>query len=194
MLKILKPAIVLFLTCAIVTGLLAVTYSATKDTIRQREEETQIAARERVLAEAVEFEIMDLDMHAYDPEITSIYIGRDSLGGIAGAVISLEPRGYANKILMSVGIRKDGTVEGVEIIDHEETPGLGAKITEVWFTTQFSMVLSDEEFSVIKTLPEEKTQIQAISGATISSRAVVSGVNKAKSVLIDVFEKAGDIN
>lgn len=194
MLKILKPAIVLFLACVIVTGLLAVTYSATKDVIALREEETQREARERVLGGAAEFEMMDEDMLPDEPEIISVHIGKDTNGAVVGAVISLGPKGYANKVIMSVGIRIDGMVEGVMIIDHEETPGLGAKITEDWFISQFSMIKSDNGFTVVKTVPETDTQIQAISGATISSRAVTEGVNKARHLSTDIFMKAGDLN
>ena len=194
MLKMIKPAFVLFLTCLIVTGLLALTYSATKDTIEELEDKTQQDARECVLAEAAVFEEADSELFAAEPIVTNVYIGKDSSQKIVGAVVSVEPKGYGNKIKISVGIKIDGTIEAIEIVEHEETPGLGAKILEEPFISQFDDLDVDENIVVVKTGRKNKNEIEAISGATISSKAVTDGVNIAKKISIEILNKAGDGN
>jgi len=194
MLKMIKPAFVLFLTCLIVTGLLALTYSATKDKIDELEEKTQQDARECVLAKAAVFDEVDNELFSSEPMVASVYIGKDAAQKIVGTVVSVVPKGYGNKIKISVGVKTDGTIEAIEIVEHEETPGLGAKIIEEPFLSQFKVLDTDKELVVVKTDSKNINEIESISGATISSKAVTDGVNIAKKISIDILEKAGDQN
>jgi electron transport complex protein RnfG len=97
---------------------------------------------------------------------------REVLGGEEGITVSVSPQGYSGPIDMLVGINRQGKVKGVKILNHRETPGLGANIVKPDFLKQF------EEKSQ-KDPIEPKEDIDAISGATISSRAVCSGVRLA---------------
>ena len=90
----------------------------------------------------------------------------------------MTPKGYAGLITTVVGINNEGRVMDIKILSHSETPGLGAKAVEPAFAGQFKEKLAPQ-LSVTKTPPESDSQIQAISGATITSSAVVNGVNTA---------------
>lgn len=88
------------------------------------------------------------------------------------------PRPYSGLIKMMIGINKSGTVNGVQIIEQSETPGLGAKIAEPSFVNQFvGVTLEKGNLKVKKDDPSG--MIDGISGATISSRAVTAMVKKA---------------
>lgn len=109
-----------------------------------------------------------------------IYAAKKS-GEIIGYCVSVESSGFGGKISMIVGINTDKSVAGVRIISHSETAGLGAKAAEPTFTDSF--MGASFPLSVTKTTPENNTQITAISGATITSNAVVTGVNSALEIL-----------
>jgi Na+-translocating ferredoxin:NAD+ oxidoreductase subunit G len=192
--KIIKPALVLFLTCFIVTGLLALTYSSTKDIISGREQEKLKLARERVLESADSFDAVNSDWYGSVPSITGAYIGKDPGGAIVGAVINIESSGYTDKIKITAGIAADGTIEAVEITEQTETPGLGAKIADSGFLSQFSFLFSKQELVVIKILKTKDNEIEAVSGATISSKAATAAVNIAKKTAMEILSKAGEDN
>lgn len=95
-------------------------------------------------------------------------------GNEIGTVIPRSVYGYSGWINMLVGFYRDGKISNVRIISHKETPGLGAKIVRHDFLTQFSGKTIDE----IK-LKKDGGKIDAITGATISSRAVIKGIESA---------------
>lgn len=75
------------------------------------------------------------------------------------------------------GISVDGDITGVVLLDHEETPGLGANAEKDSFTDQYQQ--SATELEVVKTEPVSDGEILAITGATITSTAVTNAVNSA---------------
>ena len=79
-------------------------------------------------------------------------------------------------ISFSVGVQNDGTLNGYSITSISETPGLGVLVQEEPFYSQFEGK-TEETYSVVKTAPAAENEIQAVTGATISSRAVTNGVN-----------------
>jgi electron transport complex protein RnfG len=107
------------------------------------------------------------------------YRGRkeDRLTGVAFRVTS--PEGYGGTIEMMVGVLPDGTIHGVEVLSHLETPGLGAKIDEAKFKERFeSRSLSNTTWAVKK----DTGDIDGITGATISSRAVIQALKEGLEV------------
>ena len=146
------------------------------------------------MEEATVFEKVENDLFSSEPIVANVYLGKDSAQKIVGTVVSVEPKGYGNKIKITVGIKTDGTIEAIEIVEHEETPGLGAKIIEEPFLSQFDDLGTDKELIVVKTDSKNGYEIEAISGATISSKAVTDGVNIAKKISIEILEKVGDQN
>ncbi len=103
------------------------------------------------------------------------YRGRksDRLIGLAFKVTS--PEGYGGDIEVMVGVLPNGTVYGVEVLSHLETPGLGAKIREAKFKDRFkNRNLSNTKWAVKK----DAGDIDGITGATISSRAVTKAIKE----------------
>jgi len=103
----------------------------------------------------------------------TFYRGRmgEDLAGIAFQTTA--PDGYSGNIDIMVGIDPQGTVTGIEILTHAETPGLGSKITEGWFKEQFKgKALENADWRVKK----DGGEFDQITGATISPRAVVKAV------------------
>ncbi|MDD5593972.1 MAG: FMN-binding protein [Candidatus Margulisbacteria bacterium] len=90
----------------------------------------------------------------------------------AGRAINISIRGYSGDIEMLVGVGPSGEVTGVKIVSQHETPGLGANIVKPAFLSQFTGKTAKDPI-------EPKKDIDAITGATISSRAVCVGVKNA---------------
>jgi electron transport complex protein RnfG len=105
----------------------------------------------------------------------TFYRGRQQseLAGVAFKVVA--PDGYSGNIEIMVGITPEGTVTGIEILTHAETPGLGSKIVEPWFKALFpGKNLDNADWRVKK----DGGVFDQITGATISPRAVVGAVRQ----------------
>ena len=107
------------------------------------------------------------------PAITGVYEAVKD-GAVVGYCVEVVPSGFGGGITMIVGINADGTVAGAKVNGHAETPGLGAKAQSDWID-QYAGVAADGSLAVTK----DGGTIQAITGATITSRAVTLGVNTA---------------
>lgn len=178
---ILKLAAILFAISFICTLLLVLCNALTEDRIAKLQLEAENAAKIEVLPGAVEFETADA------PDIAESYIGKDAGGNTIGYCFKAEPAGFGGAITMMVGITKDGAVSGVKITSLAETPGLGAKATDAGWISQFAG--KNGEISVVKTGSTKDNEINAISGATITSKAVASGVNSALKAADTLIEK-----
>ncbi|NJD02672.1 MAG: RnfABCDGE type electron transport complex subunit G [Ruminiclostridium sp.] len=178
-----KPALVLFVICLIVGAAMAFTNFATAGRIEQRITEDSENARKAVLPDADGFVKMNLDKikavsgnSGYDT-IKEAYAAKKG-DSVIGYVFLAKPAGYAGEINIMIGIDGRGHVSGVEIGDNKETPGLGSKAKDKKFKGQFS----DKKYdiiNVVKRKAEKGDEVQAISGATITSKAVSIGVQQA---------------
>jgi len=105
--------------------------------------------------------------YTFEDEIYSVYSGDDTVGHAFIAI----GKGYGGNINILVGLEDEQTIKGIIVVSHTETPGLGSLITEDFFTDQFTSVTIDD-----MALRRDGGQIDAITGATISSRAVAEAV------------------
>jgi electron transport complex protein RnfG len=177
LLKTIKPAIILFIICGITTAALAFANLQTVDKIAEVMEQAQVNARKQVLPNADSFkEINDLDKIIENkPELKTIinayyaYQGNEIIG-ISCLVVS---KGYGGDIKIIVGIDKDGYLQGVNIVEHNETPGLGTKADEDPFKSQFKDIDILNGINLIKGTKNNDNDVVAITGATITSKAVV---------------------
>ena len=129
----------------------------------------------QTLPEASDFEAVEC------PQGQSVIkeVNRGSANGeTVGYNITVTPKGYGGLIEMVVGISDEGRLTDIKILSHTETPGLGAKAADPAFSGQFHEKIV-EKIVVTTTPPAADNEIQAISGATITSEAVASGVNAA---------------
>ena len=120
-----------------------------------------------------------------------IYKGLDSSGNLVGYAFTGEGGGYQGKIKIIVGVDPElKEIKGIEILESVETPGLGAKISSNWFKNQFKGLKTLPYIELIKEKKlKESNQIQAITGATISSKAIVEIINKTLKEVREKLEK-----
>ena len=180
--SILKLGLNLFVICAIAAGLLAGTNQITEPIIAQRNEQANNEARQAVLPDASDFKLLEESQYkaGSDIEVVEVYEGLNG-SDVAGYTIKVLPSGYGGSIELMVGITSEGVISGVNIGNMTETPGLGAKAQEEAFYGQYAGKPAGE-LSVVKSGTAGETEIQAISGATITSTAVTNGVNAAVEV------------
>lgn len=169
--KILKLTVILFIVCAIVAGVLGVVNEFTKDRIAEQNRLKTEKAYAAVLV-ADSYEAVDFDAAAW-PTIDSI-----SKAGDAGHVVETTFSGAQGSITMAVGVDTDLKITGISIIKHAETAGLGAVAAStndkgVAFRSQF--VGEDANVAITKA----GGNINAITGATITSRAVAQAAANA---------------
>lgn len=170
--EILIPAVALLLICFVATTMLALTNGITAGRIADIAAEKEIASRKVVLPAAVDFE----EQRSYDP--LKYFFGFDKDGNEVGIVFTVSGKGYGGDVTVMVGVGNDGKVTGIEILSHNETPGLGANSTKPEFKNRF--VGKGGVLAVNKT-SNEGQNVQAITAATITSKAVTNAVNEALS-------------
>ncbi len=175
---ILKLGVTLFAICAVAALVLGVTNNITAPVIEERNIQASNEARKTVLSEADEFKELD-GMNS--DIVLEVYEGIKD-GQVIGYTIKTSSKGYGGAIELMVGISKDGKITGVEIGNHSETPGLGSKATEPMFKNQYVDKDVSNSLLVVKGSANNDNEISAISGATITSNGVTSGVNAAMKI------------
>ncbi len=93
--------------------------------------------------------------------------------------MKVNTKGFHGEIDLVIAISNEDKITGIKVLSHNETPGLGAKITEDKFTQRFKDKSTNNYLEVVKVTPNKDTEVEAISGATTSSRASVNAVNEA---------------
>ncbi|MDO5116709.1 MAG: RnfABCDGE type electron transport complex subunit G [Synergistaceae bacterium] len=173
--KIVKLGLILFAITAVTGLILGAVHTMTLEPIREAQAREKNEALASTLPGAQNFRQLEIDGEGGG--ISEVYEGEGG-GSVIGYNFTVTPKGYGGLITLVVGVNNDGRVMDIKILNHSETPGLGAKAGEPAFAGQFREKLADE-LAVTKTPPESENQIQAISGATITSTAVTDGVNAA---------------
>lgn len=174
--EIIRMVVTLFAISVICSAILGVVNAVTKDKIAEIEAETQAAAMREVLPEAASFEdITDRLSESFQAEnaVSGIYEATAADGSAVGYAVMAAPRGFGGEIVMIVGVSPEGTVTGVVITEMSETAGLGAKASDPAFLSQYAG--KNGSLSVVKGAAGDN-QISAITGATVTSRAVTTGV------------------
>lgn len=174
-------SLVLLVISAVVALLLAFTNSVTKDKIAENTLNEQNAAKQEVLEKASHF--ADVEFEDETGIVRSVYQGENQNGEFVGWCVNVTPSGYGGELDIMVGINPDKTISGMKVVSHSETAGLGAKASEPDFSSQFSGKKTDAPLDVIKSGTPKENEIVAISGATITSNAVKTGVNAAVSAV-----------
>ncbi len=160
----------LTLTAMLTGGLLSVVYSLTQEPIEVSKKMNETKSLRAVLPP---FDNMK-DTVINDTKVTIAY--KDSK--IAGYAVASDASGYGGIFKIVVGYDKDGVINDYAILEHQETPGLGAKMI-TWFKDSLPGRSSSEQLSVSK----DGGNVDAITAATITSRAFLEAVNKANQTL-----------
>ena len=186
-----KDAVILCAITLVAGACLGGVYEMTKAPIDAANLAAKEAAYRTVFPDAASFDAGDLadKIPAANEEIAGLGYGKvsvdeavtanDASGAAAGYVVTATSNdGFGGAITVSVGIQSDGTVNGIEFLTLDETVGLGMNAQKPEWKGQFAGKKADV-FSVTKDGASSDDQINAISGATITSRAVTNAVNAA---------------
>lgn len=175
------------LVITLIAGLLlGAVYEVTKEPIAKEQQKAKEEAYKAVFAEADSFEEMELDENVLtditdkqglDATVEEIMTVLDKSGNPAGYVLTVtDHEGYGGDVQFAMGVKTDGTVNGISFLSLSETAGLGMKANEDTFKKQFAG-RNVEKFSYTKNGSTSDEEIDALSGATITTNAVVNGVN-----------------
>ncbi|MGI6575866.1 MAG: RnfABCDGE type electron transport complex subunit G [bacterium] len=175
--EIVRLGFILMIISALAGAALSVTYATTRPLIEEQQARALEANLRALLPDADRFEAQDEEAGK------GFYLGYKGEEKV-GIVALFTQGGYGGDIRMMVGVNMDGTITGLRIMEHGETPGLGAKIDEDWFKEQFKDKSTSDPFTIGE-------DIEAITGATISSRSVTGGIKMIVSEIEKTFLTAG---
>ena len=167
--EVVKPAITLCAICLVITLLLAATNLLTRNKIAEINKQTESASRQTVLPGATSFE---------DSADASYAIGKKG-NEVLGYVFTTKTKSYGGDMSVMTGIGKDGRITGVTILSINDTPGLGLNAQNDSFRNQYKQAAPEKGFEIIKSGNVKDGQIEAMTGATITSKAVTTCVNDA---------------
>jgi electron transport complex protein RnfG len=159
--EMLRYGFILAVICIVAGGLLAGVNVLTKTRIVAQAQTEEDSSLKEVFPEAAHFEAVK------SGEEIIYYKAHDKDKRLLGAAFRASGKGYSSTIETMVGMLKDGTIKAIKILSQNETPGLGARVAEDSFTSRFS-----------NRGLQNLNEVEAITGATISSRAVIDSVKK----------------
>lgn len=186
----LKFAATLAIICLAASGLLSVVFNITQPKILAQKLQEERSSLKEVFEDAKDFQAVE------EGGETLYYKALDKDGRVLGFAFKAAKKGYSSDIVTMVGVKPDGVISRIKILSQNETPGLGTRITEVvqketlwdivlkkvtlgqpprpWFQAQFDG----------KPSADLKSSVQAITGATISSAAVIDSIQeKAQEIM-----------
>ena len=171
----LKTGLFLFIVSAVSGLLLAFSESVTGPIISKNQLKTETEAQNTILPSKSfsEFTVIESD------KTISFKVGFDESNKVTGAVFKVAPKGFGGPINTLVGINAEGKVTGYKILSLSETPGLGSKLTSDSFNEKLKTLLAinpNPRFKVKK----DQGDVDAITAATISSRAFCLGLTEAQ--------------
>lgn len=169
----LRPVVVLVAICAIAGTLLGAVHQLTAPVIAAAEERRAQETYAALMPSASSFEAVPCEAEGC---VAALY-ARDEAGERLGIVVVAEAKGYGGNVPLAVAFDESGSVVNVTVMPNDETPGLGSKISNESYIGQYVGLAAD---------PTSDTEIDLISGATISSRAALTAFNRAVEVYKEV--------
>ncbi len=183
-LSILNISFRLFIVCTIIAALVASVNFVTKDRIAAYELEQVTKALDDVFEKVVDApEYNEIDTQ-FTGSVTGLYEVTGNSETIGYGVLC-EPQGFKDVIQLLVAFDNDNAIMAVRVISHSETPGFGDRVkNEDWFAEQFAGKQNAVSLG--------GDGVNALSGATVSSKAVTKGVNEAIATLKKLYSSAAD--
>ena len=163
--KIFKPIVVLVIICIVITGALAATNSVTAPIIDEATRVAQQKARTELLPEAEDFEpVTGVEVE----NVSDIYASTNDVG----VIITSSAKGYGGDVVVMTAFNPDGTIKQIKVTEQAETKGIGSKVAgdSSYWTRYEGLEAKPLELGV---------DVDALSGATISSKALNAAVNSA---------------
>jgi len=182
--NVLNIGLRLTLIAILAAAALGFTNFITKGPIAEQKQVAKEQAMAQVLPEADTFEFVEVSDEWSDRivEASAGYAG-DTLVGYA---VTASQKGFGGPVNVMVGIGVDGAFTGASLLSHNETPGLGAEAAKPAFIDQYKGKTAP--LTVVKSGSPGETEIQAITGATITSRAVTGAINNAAEFAASLTE------
>lgn len=183
---IVKNTVIITLITLISGCLLGLVYEVTKEPIAVQNELAKQQAYQAVFADADTFETIESleniqsemgNIGHLAETVNDMVEAKDSTGALLGYVVTVtSSEGYGGDIQIAMGVQLDGTINGISILSISETPGLGMNADSDEFKGQFAGK-NVANFEVTKKGASTEQEINAISGATFTSKAVTNAVN-----------------
>lgn len=205
--QMIRESVILFIITLAAGLLLGSVYAITKNPIAQAQEDKKQSAYQSVFSDAVQFTELDegnpedavqvLQEAGFEKDtIQEVKLAEDAAGTALGYVMTIRStEGYGGEFEIALGIRMDGTVNQIAFLSLSETIGLGMEAKKPAFYEQFSNRRVDA-FAYSKSGAATENEIDAISGATITTNAVTNAVNAgicyAKSLGLSDTQQGGD--
>lgn len=177
-----RMVLTLLLITSVCAFILAYVNENTSGIIKAREQKKLDDSMKEVMADADSFELTDF---APGKPVSAFYLAK-AQGKLAGYCVSVAPNGFGGAVKLMVGVDLQGKVGKIMIVGMSETPGLGTKAKNPDFLAQY-----EGKSAGIEVNGKSDNHIDAITGATVTSRAVTSGVNAALSAVADYQAKGG---
>lgn len=185
--KIIKDTAVLLVITLVAGFLLGLVYDITLEPIAHQEELANAKACQEVFSDATDFTDVQTDLDTLNQNlkengldyvtVDAVMEASDDSGQMLGYVLTVtDSEGYGGDIQLFMGVRMDGTLNGISILSISETAGLGMNADTDAFKGQFADK-NVEQFTYTKNGASADNEIDAISGATITTNAVTNGVN-----------------
>jgi electron transport complex protein RnfG len=169
--NIVKPAAVLLIICVVAAGLLGYVNQITQAPIAAQEAAAKSSSMQAVLPDAASF---GEEIEVNEGNITTVTPALDSDGNEIGYAVAITTKGFSAGLKLMYGVDTEGTITGLSIVDcSNETPGLGANAANESFYSQFA----GKSGTVAVT--KDGGDVEALTGATITSRAVANAATEA---------------
>ena len=181
----LKLGLILFIITAVAASILAVSNEVTSERIAEADRIANDLAKQQVLEDAKEFKVVDeerlKEIAGSNSHIVEINEGYGNGSEIAGYTFKIKVNGYGGEIEFITGISVDGKITGINVLNHAETPGLGANAKKSYFSNSFKNKPVGSELTAVKD-PKGDNEVQALTSATITTNAIVDGVNTIREI------------
>lgn len=163
--KIFKPIVVLSVICIVITGALALTNDITAPIIEEATRAAQEKARQELLPDAAGFTAVEGISVA---GVSDVYKADNGVG----VVVTSSSKGYGGTMTVMVGFSADGTIRQIKVTEQAETKGIGSKVAgDKAYWARYEGVKAEKL--------ELNDQVDALTGATVSSKALLAAVNSA---------------
>ena len=176
--KIIKPAAVLLIICIIAAGLLGYVNAITLEPIAAQDSKAKTESMTAVLPNAASF--------GDEGNITSVTPALDESGNEIGYAVAITTKGFSAGLKLMYGVDSNGAITGLSVVDcSNETPGLGANAKNESFYGQFTGKSGDVKVT------KDGGDIEALTGATITSRAIADAATEAIQYVTENYLKGG---
>lgn len=183
--EMIKLGIILLLFSAISAGALALTNEVTAPAIASSRQAADLENRQQVFSDADEFtQVSEEELAQYkklSPELAELFVAKKS-GEKVGYVAKVVTGAFGGNMEIILGFEEGGNIIGMRVGQHSETPGLGDNANEPDFYEQFSGLDLGQDIS-LGSGGKASNEIEAISAATITSNAIINGVNGLAKLL-----------